>query len=114
MPNSTVDEILTYNEIIDRIEKENNDIDNDSEQLYKFRCTIAHQGPLQSSDKDYKGSSFNMLIEWDTGETKYEPLDLIASDDPVTCAEYAQRNNLIDTPGWKRFRCYSKNEKKLQ
>ena len=50
VPNSTVDEILTYNEIIDHIEKENNEIDNDTEQLYKFRRIVAHQGPLQSSD----------------------------------------------------------------
>jgi hypothetical protein len=114
VPNSTVDEILTYNEIIDHIAKDNDDIDNDTEQLYKFRRIVAHQGPLQSSDKDYKGSSFNVLVEWETGETTYEPLDLIASDDPVTCAEYARRNNLIDTQGWKRFRRIAKNEKKLQ
>ena len=55
-----------------------------------------------------------MLVEWETGETTYEPLDLIASDDPVTCVEYARRNNLVDTPGWKRFRRYAKYEKKLQ
>ena len=55
-----------------------------------------------------------MLVEWETGETMYEPLDLIASDDPLTCAEYAKQNNLIDTPGWKRFCRYAKSEKKLQ
>jgi hypothetical protein len=113
VPNSTVDEILTYNEIIDRIERENNDIDNDTEQLYKFRRITAHQGPLHSSDTDYKGSAFNVLVEWETGETTYEPLDLIASDDPVTCAEYAKQHDLLDTTGWKRFRRYAKNEKKL-
>ena len=114
VPNSAVDEIFTYNEIIDHIEKDNNDIDNDTEQLYKFRCISAHQGPLRTSDKDYKGSTYNVLVEWETGETTYEPLDLIASDDPVTCAEYAMKNNLLDTPGWKRFRRYAKNEKKLK
>jgi hypothetical protein len=34
--NSTVDEILSYNDILDHIEKDNNDIDNDTGQLYKF------------------------------------------------------------------------------
>ena len=90
VPNSTVDEILTYNEILDFIEQDNNDIDNDTEQLYKFRRITAHQGPLRTSDKDYKGSTYNVLVEWETGETTYEPLDLIGSDDPVTCAEYAR------------------------
>jgi hypothetical protein len=33
-----------------------------------------------------------------------DPLDLIASDDPVTCAEYEKENDLLDTAGWKRFK----------
>jgi hypothetical protein len=55
VPNSTVDGILTYNEILDHIEKDNMDIDSDTEQLYKFHCITAHQGPLRTLDKDYKG-----------------------------------------------------------
>jgi hypothetical protein len=113
VPNSNVDEILTYNEILDHIEKDNNEIENDTEQLYKFRCITAHQGPLRSSDKDYKGSTYNVLVEWETGESTYEPLDLIGSDDPVTCAEYAIKNDLLETPGWKRFKRYAKNQKKM-
>ena len=98
-----MDEILTYNEILDHIARDNEDIENDTEQTYKFRCITAHQGPLHSSDKDYKGSAFNVLVEWESGETTYEPLDLMASDNPVTCAEYAKQHNLLDTAGWKRF-----------
>ena len=77
--------------------------------MYKFCRITAHQGPLHSSDKDYKGSAFNVLVEWESGETTYEPLDLIASDDPVTCAEYAKKHDLFDTAGWKRFRLYAKS-----
>jgi hypothetical protein len=33
---------------------------------------------LLISNKYYKGSTYNVLEEWDTGETPYEPLDLIA------------------------------------
>jgi hypothetical protein len=55
-----------------------------------------------------------VLVEWETGETTYESLDLIASDDPVTCAEYAREKNLLDLPGWKRFRRLAKSEKKLK
>jgi len=39
---------------------------------------------------------------------------MIASDDPVTCAEYARTHDLLDTPGWKRFRRLAKNEKKIK
>ena len=104
VPNSKVDEMYTYNdEILDHIERDKQDIDDDTEQLYKFQRIAAHQGPLRTSDRDYKGSQYNVLVEWETGETTYEPLDLIASDDPVTCAQYAKQHGLLDTEGWKRF-----------
>ena len=67
VPNSTVDAIYTYNEILDHIEKDNMDIDSDTEQLYKFQRITAHQGPLRTTDKDYKGSTYNVLVEWNLG-----------------------------------------------
>jgi hypothetical protein len=42
VPHSTVDEIRTYNEIIDYIEREENEVQNDTEQLFKFRRITAH------------------------------------------------------------------------
>jgi hypothetical protein len=98
IPNSPVDEMYTYNEILDFIERDKNDIEKDTKHY------TAHQVTLRTSDKDYKGSRYNVLVEWETGETTYEPLDLIASDDPVTCAQYAKKHGLLDTDGWKRFR----------
>ena len=97
---ATRQNFISYNDILDFIERDNNDIANDTEQINQFRRIRAHQGTLITSDKDYKGSTYNVLVEWETGETTYEPLDLIAQDDPITCAEYAHRNYLLDTPGW--------------
>jgi hypothetical protein len=82
---------------IDHIEKDKYDIENDTEQLYMLQRITAHQGPLHSSDKDYKRARYNVLVEWETGETTYEPLDMIASDDSVTCAQYAKQHGLLDT-----------------
>jgi predicted RND superfamily exporter protein len=113
IPDSNVDEMFTYNEIVNHNEKDNADIENDTEWLYNCRRIAAHQGPLLKSDKDYKGSTYNVFVEWETGESTSEPLDLIASDDPVICAEYALKHNLLGEPGWKSFRHYTKNEKKL-
>lgn len=110
----TADEIYSYNQVLDFIECDNLDIENDTEQLYRFRRINAHQGPLRPTDRDYNGSTYNVLVEWETGETTYEPLDIIAKDDPVTCAEYAKRNDLLETPGWKRFRKLAKNDKKIE
>jgi hypothetical protein len=57
---------------------------------------IGHQGPLNAHDPTYKGSRYNVQIDCDI---TYEPLDIIASYDPVTCAIYAKQNNLLNFPG---------------
>jgi hypothetical protein len=95
----TADDIYTYNQVLDFIERDNLDIESDTEQMYRFRRISAHQGPLCTSNRDYNGSTYNILVEWESGETMYEPLDIIAKDDPISCAEYAKRNGLLDTPG---------------
>ena len=53
------------------------------------------------------------MIEWDTGEITDEPLSLIAADDPVTCAEYAKKHDLLHLDGWKRLKHIAKNQKQL-
>jgi hypothetical protein len=63
--------------------------------------------------KAYKGSTYNVLVAWDTGESTYEPLNLIASDDPITWAEYALKHSLLDETGWKRFCHYTRNKNTL-
>jgi hypothetical protein len=68
VPDSAVDKIFTHKEILDHIERDNSDIENDSEQLYKFCHIAAHQGHLCTSDKDWKGSKYNILVEWETIE----------------------------------------------
>jgi hypothetical protein len=71
-------------------------------------------GPLWTSDIDNKGSTYNVLVEWETGETTYEPLVLIAQDYPVTFADYAKHNKLLATAGWKRFRCIANSDTKIE
>ena len=58
-------------------------------------------------------SRINVMIEWENGEITSEPLSIIGANDPVTCANYARDNNLLDTPGWSRFKRLAKREKKL-
>ena len=79
----------------------------------KFKHIIAHQGSLLPTDPDYKGSRYNVLIEWATGETTFEPLTVIAKDAPVVCAIYAKEKGLLDTVGWKQFNLLAKCQKKL-
>ena len=43
----------------------------------------------------------------------YEPLSVLAADDPVTCAKYTKKNGLLSTDGCKRFRNLAKKDKIL-
>lgn len=44
---------------------------------------------LAAKHPNYNGSSYNIMVEWEDGSTTFEPLSVIAADDPVTCAVYA-------------------------
>ena len=83
---------------MNQIEK-NDELNTDYNDDWKFNNIIGHEGPLSKSDKKYKGSRFNVFVQWETGSLTYEPLDLIGKDDPVTCAIYAKKCGLLDIPG---------------
>jgi hypothetical protein len=110
----TADEIYTYNQVLDFIERDNLDMDSDMKQLYRFRRINGYQGQLCTSDADYKGSTYNVLEEWESGEITYKPLDMIGKENSVACAESAHRMHLLGTPGWKQFRLIFKNAKKVE
>ena len=83
------EEIMSYNQLMDYIQKRT-DAEEDPDSLFKFRDIVAHQGPLESTDPNHKGSKYNVMVEWESGEVTYEPLTLISKDDPITCAVYAR------------------------
>ena len=93
------EEIMSYNQLMDYIQK-GTDAEEDPDSLFKFRDIVAHQGPLESTDPNHKGSKYNVMVEWESGEVTYEPLTLISKDDPITCAVYAKKHDLLDTTGW--------------
>ena len=47
-------------------------------------------------------------------QSDFEPLSIIAADDPVTCASYAKENDLLAQEGWHRLRNLAKKDKDLQ
>ena len=106
--NDKYEEIMSYNDIITYLEK-----DAENPVLWKFKKIVSHQGPIDKNHPDYNGSSYNVRVEWENGELTDEPLAIIAADDPVTCAIYARDKNLLDKPGWQRFRGIAKRQKKL-
>ena len=68
---------------------------------------------MLASDPHWKSSKYNVQVEWETGETTFEPLSISAADDPVTCAAYAKENDLLALEGWCRFRNLAKKDKVL-
>ena len=92
------EEIMSYNQLMDYIQK-GTDAEEDPDSLFKFRDIVAHQGPLE--------------VEWESGEVIYEPLILISKDDPITCAVYVKKHDLLDTTGWKHPKRYAKTSKRL-
>ena len=108
-----VEELITYNQLLDHLEQAEEQENSMDQELYKFRAIIGHEGPLKATDLNWKGSKCNAQIEWETGEITFEPLSVIAADDPITCAAYAKQKNLYNLDGWKRFRHLIKKEKQL-
>jgi hypothetical protein len=103
------EEILSYNEVMQHIEKD----DDDGETFWKCKRISGHEGPLNKNHSSWKGDQCNVNVEWENGEVSYEPLHTIAADDPVACAIYAKDHGLLDTEGWKRFRGLAKRAKKM-
>jgi hypothetical protein len=81
--------------------------------VWKFRRITAQKGTINQLHKNWKGSKFNVMVEWENGEITAEPLAMIADDNPVTCAIYARENDLLETEGWKRFNWIAKRQKKM-
>lgn len=104
----TYEDIVSYVELCDIIEQQEKDKEEQGDQLYCFKQIKSHQGPLQPSDSNYKGSRYNLEIEWTDGTTTFEPLHTISKDDPIECALYAKRNGLLNKPGWKRLRPFAR------
>ena len=102
--NGKMEEIISYNQLVDHLEAAANDDNEIRDNPFKFRALIGHQGPLKPTDPNLKGCKYNILVDSETGEKTYEPLSVLAADDPVTCAIYAKENDHLHIDGWKRFR----------
>ena len=107
-----VEELITYNPLLDHLEQAEEQDNSMNQELYKFRAIIGHKGPLEVTDPSWKGSKYNVQIEWETGKITFEPLSVIAADDPITYAAYAKEKNLYNLDGWKRFKHLTYKEDK--
>ena len=105
------EEIMSYNQLMDYIQK-GTDGEEDLDLLFKFKDILAHQGPLESTEPNHKGSKYNVMVEWEPGEVTYEPLTLISKKDPINCAVYAKKRDLLDITGWNHPKRHAKISKR--
>ena len=77
---SEYEDIIAYNELMDIIET-----NRETKILWEFKRIKGHQGPLSQKHPDYKGSTYNVTIDWENGEITDEPLSIIAIDAPLPC-----------------------------
>ena len=88
--NGKEEEIISYSELVDHLEDTANEESRINDDLYKFKALNGHQGHLKTPNPNLKGCRYIILVEWETGEKTYEPLSVLAEDDPVTCASYTK------------------------
>ena len=68
-----VGELITYNQLLGHLEQAEEKDNSMDQELYKFRAIIGHEGPLKATHPNWKGSKWNVQIEWETGEITFEP-----------------------------------------
>ena len=64
-----------------------------------FKAITGHEDPLPKSYSNCDGLPCNLRIEWENGKITNEPLNIIAADDPVSCAIYGGDYDLLQLPG---------------
>ena len=69
-----LDDLIPYNQLMEYLE-DKTDTGPLEDGFYRFKCIKDHKGLYTSSDPDYNGSSYNLLIEWETGEQTWETRD---------------------------------------
>ena len=60
--NGKLEEIISYNQLLDHLEAAVNDDNEIIDDLFKFRALIKHQGPLKPTDPNWKGCKLMSLL----------------------------------------------------
>ena len=107
-----LDDLISYNQLMEYLE-DKTDTGPLEDGLYRFKCIKDHKGPYTSSDPEYNGSSYNLLIEWETGEQTWEPLSNIIASYPYTYAVYDKEHDLLNTTGWKLLKIHARTARRL-
>ena len=51
--------------------------------------------------------------EWDNGEITSDSLSVIEDDEHAAYTLHEKEHNILENPGWQRFKCLAKRQKRL-
>ena len=94
-----LEEIISYNELSDLVTESMAATESGQSECFSYSGIADHQGPLKAHGPKYCGSSYNVLVTWDDSTQTWEPLNMMAKQDPVTLARYAHDHDLLNKPG---------------
>ena len=101
------EELISYVELNDIICQQMDDEEVNPNCPWVYKGILKHEGPLTSKSENWKGSTWNVKLQWEDGSQTWEPLNIIGKDDPITCAVYAKDHGLLETTGWKFLKKYA-------
>ena len=82
--------IVSYNDILDYVERENNNKDGD---YWRYRKIFSHSLIPGKNEKNKTG--IEIQVVWKTGATSTELFEALRKDMPVDLAIYTKENNLL-------------------
>ena len=106
-----LDNIMSYNDILDYVEREHNNKDGD---YWRSRKIISHS--LIPGKKEKNKTGIEIQVVWETGTTSTESFEGSKKNIPVNLTIYAKENNLLELDGWdtlKRLADQSKLTERL-
>jgi hypothetical protein len=98
------EEVMSYNKMLEWCDR-----DLDKDDMHRIETITGHR---KAQLPDTIGE-WEVRVQWASGVTTWNSLNLIFSDDPMAVSVYAMHNKLLQVPGWKRCKPYVKNAKKF-
>ena len=77
---SQVEDTLAYNEIMNYLHRD--ELEEDGH-VWAYRKILSHAGPFTSKDPQHRGSSYNLMVEWENGDISEEPLNWMIKENPI-------------------------------
>ena len=89
-----------FNDLINKYERSKEE----NADFYIFKQILDHK---------FEKGKWKLLILWENDEQTWETFKSIKETDPITLAKYAHDKKMINTPGWKWCKRYSRNPSKF-